>query len=168
MSIDINLVLIMSVYCFGTILSFAEDWVFIKRRLRDYEPIVAEVIYFDEVSVIKGISNVTIVSYKSNGLQKDAVILKAKKDKIGDKIEIVTDGKIAVRKKIALKEDQHFGVSIFALGIILFFLKYSGSDEGGMTAVYFMFIMEVIFAIFYPVIYEAFDSEVKEKLGWRK
>lgn len=56
-----------------------------------------------------------IVSYKNNGLQKDAVILKARKDKIGDKIEIVTDGKIAVRKN-----------------------------------------------------YEAFDSEIKEKLGWRE
>lgn len=150
------------------ILSFVQDWIYAKIRLRGYNPILAEVVYFDEVQFIKGSSKVTIVSYKSNGLQRDAVFLKANKDKIGDKIEIITNGKIAVRKKIALKEDQHFGVSIFALVVMLFFLKSFNSDEG-LIAIYFVLIIGLLFTtILNPLVYEAFDSEVKEKLGWRR
>lgn len=166
MPVDIHIALIVIFYCIMTILSFVQDWIYAKIRLRGYNPILAEVIYFDEVQFINGSSKVTIVSYKSNGLQRDAVILKANKDKIGDKIEIITNGKIAVRKKIALKEDQHFGVSIFALVVILFFLKSFGPDEGLLIAGYFVLIIGLLFTtILNPLVYEAFDSEIKEKLG---
>lgn len=168
MPVDIHIALIVIFYCIMTILSFVQDQIYAKIRLRGYKPILAEVIYFDEVQFIKGSSKVTIVSYKSNGLQRDAVILQAKNDKIGDKIEIVTDGKIAVRKKIALKEDQHFGMSIFALVVILFFLKSFNSDEE-LIAIYFVLIIELLFTtILNPLVYEVFDSEIKEKLGWRR
>lgn len=167
MPVDVHIALIVIFYCIMIILSFVQDWIYAKIRLRGYNPILAEVIYFDEVQFVKGSSKVTIVSYKSNGLQRDAVILKAKKDKIGDKIEIVTDGKIAVRKKIALKEDQHFGVGIFALVVMLFFLKSFGPDEELLIAAYFVLIIGLLFTVLHPLVYEAFDSEIKEKLGWR-
>ena len=162
------IILLVAIYCISLIMSFVEDWIYAKIRLRDYNPIIAEVIYFDEVSFIKGSSKVTIVSYKNNGLQRDAVILKAKKDKIGDKIEIITDGKIAVRKNVVLKEDQDIGMGTIIFIIMLILSKCFGSDEGTMTALYFLLTIVLFLAVLHPLVYEAFDSEIKKKLGWRK
>ena len=99
---NISMILLLIYGGLGYIIYFGGDWVYMKRKLRNCKPIIAEIIYFDKVYR----EQLVIVSYKINELQQNIVISKALKDKIGDKIEIVTDGEIAVRKKIELKHNK--------------------------------------------------------------
>lgn len=166
----INIVLLLLIYCVCIILSFAGDLIFIKMRLHNCNPVMAEIIYFDEISFIKGSCKVTIVNYLNNGSQQDAVILRAKKDKIGDKIQIVTDGNIAVRKNVAIKEGRSAGINIIFLIGLLIVGKYIIFNEEiiCMFALATLLGVMLIIVILYPLFYKAYDSEIKEKLGWRK
>lgn len=161
---NISMILFLIYGGLGYILYFVDDWIYMKRKLRNCKPIIAEIIYFDKVRR----ERLAIVSYKINDLQQNAVISKAFKDKIGDKIEIVTDGEIAVRKKIELKDNKGVIDATVFLVIMLVVLWYTGPIDELTVALFFWIIWVLMYIIFLPLIYKVGDNYIKEKLGWRK
>lgn len=59
----------------------------------------AEIIYFDSVTVARKDVDVTVVNYMCNGKSRDVMLRKKGGEKIGDIINIITDGKVAYRTK---------------------------------------------------------------------
>ena len=166
---NISIILLLVYDSIVIIISFAGDCFYIKREIRNFKPITAEIIYFDEASFGRGGSYpVTIVSYTINGIQRDAVISKAQRDRVGDKIEIVTDGEIAIRKKLALKNSERTRISSVVFVVFFVILWNVGPIDEVTISLTFIIIMMMLYVIFYPLIYKVHDSYIKEKLGWRR
>lgn len=118
------LMFVVLILLYALAMSFFDDIIMRKTILRKYKSIEAEIVYFDTIEYFRGCSYVTIITCLINGKQKDFVLLKAKKDRIGDKILIRTNGNIAVREKLVLKEDISIALDAVIFLIILGLLKY--------------------------------------------
>ncbi|MDE6626702.1 MAG: hypothetical protein K2K56_10105 [Lachnospiraceae bacterium] len=69
-----------------------------NKKFKGYR-IDAKVIYFDTVKYGKGTIDITVLNYNLYGKSKDTLLLKKEGDKIGDIIEIISDGEVSYRVK---------------------------------------------------------------------
>lgn len=164
----IILLFIIFVICFMLLLLC--DYFVIKTRLKNCRPVIGKIVYFDEVQFFRSGYHVSIVEYMSGEITKNAIILKSNKDKIGDEIEIVTDGDLAVRKKIVIKQDNNWGAFL-----VVFLVLFLGRDNLVTGAEQFIIISQLVIIcilmvvmFIYPSLHEIFDREVKKGLGWRR
>lgn len=142
------------------------DQIVIKTKLKNADICVAEIVDFEEVNFIKGSIFVTIVKYMKNDVEKTAIVYKGKKDKIGNKIVIVTDGNIAARDTFYIKEEMSIGAIIVFIGVVFFLAQRS--EEYFTYASIIMLVIVALLAILHPYTYESHNCEIKRKLGWHE
>lgn len=162
MNIYISFIIMLLI---GIIISLLGDIIVIKKRLKKYPTVIADIIYFEEVQLFRGGSCIAVVKYMKDNVEKSAIIHKAKKDKIGDKVEIVTDGKLAARNSIVLKQDLSIGGIIGSVIVMVLFGQYIDNLYASL-AFNCMVVIEFFLMITYPYVYEAHYCEMKDRLGW--
>lgn len=165
----LRLVLIIALFVLGTMLSMFGEWLVIKTRLRNCKTYIGEIVYFDEIPLMRGAHMISVINYQDNGKSRDAIIIKAKRDVVGAKISIVTDGNLAVRKKIAMAEKGSSGVYIAA--VIVLIIGQFNLNASQMffldAALLITLVGLIIILLFYPFLYEITDQSMKDRLGWR-
>lgn len=162
-------ILMFVIYCMSIFLLFAGDWIISKTKLRNCKPVMAEIICFEEIHFVKSGCNVAILYYSKNDISKDTFIVKAKNDRVGDKIEIITDGYLAVRKGVVLQGKISIMKNLIVFVAIFFLLNYIflGKEMISMLALLTVLIFVLIITIFYPYFYEAYYNAIKQKLRWK-
>ncbi len=155
------------IYISLMILVYLGDYIIIKTHLKYYKPITAEIIDLDYAKYLKGGEAVTIVTYEKNGKNKDAIITNQKKDKIGDKVEIITDGVIAIRAK---KNVDKLTVFLhILLGFVMIgygYFMYSTGLEIPTAGILVTLLICGSLIASQPFLAESSDRNRKRALGW--
>lgn len=163
---------ILILYVTILIVVYFGDYILIKTVLKTYKPIPTRIIDIDRVQPFAGNGgyDVTIVTYYENGKEKDAVISHQKSDKIGDCLDIVTDGCLAVRCKVGF---DSINTMLICLGVgiaLIYYAIYSYSI--GVVVPIWMIFVELLFCIavlvLHPLLAKSRDKSTKAYLGWHK
>lgn len=129
--------------------------------------VTAEIIYYDQIQEGKKVYDVTIVNYEMNGKSIDALLDGKKGKKIGEKIEIVTDGEVAFCVKKGWRDifDDIKMVILFVPFGYLFFKNFS---ELNFYCVVFCSLLAVFLIIIHPITYRNFIKGLKAEAGWHE
>lgn len=162
-------IIMFLIYCISIFLLLAGDWIISKTKLCNCKPVMAEIICFEEIHFVKSGCNIAILHYNENGNSRDTFVVKAKNDRVGDKIEIITDGCLAVRKGVVLQGKISIMKDFIAVVAIFFLFKHIFLDKEmlSMLALLTVLILVLIITIFYPYFYEAYYNAIKQKLRWK-
>ena len=147
------------------------DLILIKTKLRRCNKYSAEIIYFtDKVKMNHkgGYDDFTVVKYYDAKEERKTFIYKDKRDKYGDRIEIVTNGELTARNGIVIPE----GLGVLSIVKTLVFSLIGGPilyNIGDLYAVFgigTVFLFFLLYLLIYPLAREACDEDIKRSLGW--
>lgn len=155
------------IYVSLIVIVYFGDYIIIKTRLQYYKPITAEIIDLDYAQYFKGGETVTIVSYEKTVTSKDAIITNEKNDKIGDMVEIVTDGVIAVRAKKKVDKVTILGHTLLGFGMIWYgYFMYTTGLEMPTWSILVAILICGGMIVLHPLCTSSIDSNRKRALGW--
>ncbi|MBQ9984383.1 MAG: hypothetical protein IJP29_07315 [Lachnospiraceae bacterium] len=168
MIVSIFLILVLVI---DTIIAVFGDLILIKTKLKCCKKYLAEIDYFtDEVRMNNyGAYTVfVVVKYYDSGEEKKAVIYKDKRDKYGDKIEIVTNGDLTARRSVIFPDKLTIvgTVKDFIVATIFGLFMYEIGDLYAVFGIGILLLAYVLYLIIYPLAREACDEDIKRSLGW--
>lgn len=138
-----------------------------NKKFRGYR-IAAEIIYFDTVQLGKGTHDITVLNYTLCGKSKDTLLLKKKGDKIGDTIEIISDGEVSYRVKRDWKDIFNSRMcTAFIVCCLSGFIFYANLESINMYLFLGCIILEIINLLLFPISNRSFYRQIKKELGWR-
>lgn len=159
--IFVCLITVFNVYIF-------EDLIIRKNFLWKKYCTEAEILWFDECALFRRKCNIAVVKYTKYDISQKIIVRRGVKDKIGDKLIIVTNGSIAVRSKIYWKKDLEIPKMILWLIVIVILGKiiFDNIYRYDIRHIVLAFAIIIMFLLIYPLFYEADMNDIKRALGW--
>lgn len=127
--------------------------------------VTAEIIDYDRVRSGKSIYNVTIVNYVTNGKSIDALLYGKQGAKIGEHIDIVTDGEVAFCIKKGWRDIRNDIIKII-LCVPLGYVFFKYFNELNVYCIIYCIIFNIFLIIVRPVNHREHNKGLKTKLGW--
>ncbi|MCM1497038.1 MAG: hypothetical protein NC124_01070 [Clostridium sp.] len=165
---DINFCGLCFVATLGTLITtpFRYKLLWNNKKFKGFR-IAAKVIYFDTVQLDKWTYDITVLNYKLNGKSKDTLLIKKGRDKIGDIIEIISDGEVSYRVKRdwgdILNKKTCIAMVVCCLSGLVFFTNLENIN------VYFLVgcvVFEIITTLRLPISERNFYRLLKKEAGW--
>ncbi len=161
---------ILLFYNTALLLKYCGDFIILKTRLQYYQPINAKIVDVDYIQYIKGQIPVTIVSFQRAGKVRDTAITYRKNDKVGDELEIVTDGFCTVRKK---HKFSVFAIMLEELGMIIGSVCLGFIANKLFGEISFLIVAVVVMVCFvvivcYPIYTASYNQSLEKRLGWHE
>ena len=129
--------------------------------------VTAEIIYYDQIQEGKKVYDVTIVNYEMNGKSMDALLDGKKGKKIGEKIEIVTDGEVAFCVKKSWR-DIFDDIKMVILCVPFGYIFFKNLGELNVYCVVFCIMLNIFLVIMHPITYRSFIKGLKAEAGWHE
>lgn len=165
----------MIMYVFAILLSFNIIELFM-HYLEDYAvsaifmPVGEErdstIIYFDECYRHESRTDITVVEYDMYDVKKTTFVMRGVKDNIGDKLSIITDGKIAVRKKVYKKYELESTamVEMICVTISIWYLIKNCLSIDFITVLLFL-LTSIGTILLHCIVYRLNWNKVKQLIG---
>ncbi|MDE6624905.1 MAG: hypothetical protein K2K56_00895 [Lachnospiraceae bacterium] len=137
-----------------------------NKKFKGYR-IDAKVIYFDTVKIGKSPIDITVLNYYLYGKSKDTLLLKNERDKIGDIIEIISDGEVSYRVKRDWRDIFNGRMCAAMVCCCLSGLVFFSNLES--INIYFFIgciVFEIIDTLTLPISNRSFYRDLKKKAGW--
>lgn len=137
-----------------------------NKKFKGYR-VDAEVIYFDTVKFDRWTYDVTVLNYYLYGKSKDALLLKKGGDKIGDTIEIISDGEISYRVKRDWRDIINRKTCV-AMVVCCLLGPVFLTNLDSINIYFFIgcIIFEIIITLRFPISNRDFYRVLKKKAGW--
>lgn len=167
----LSVVFLIMVLIIDTFMQVFGDLILIKTKLKHYKKYPAEIIYFtDEVRMNNkgGYTVLAVVKYFDSKKERKALVFKDKRDKYGDRIEIVTNGDLTARNSIVFPNKLGIASLIkdLVVMIVFGFFLYTIADLYAVVATALLLLVYVLYLAIYPLTREATDKYVKKVIGW--
>ena len=132
--------------------------------LRNGMVIEGKIIYFDECYIHESRFDLSIVEYDKS--KRIYVVSRGVGDKIGDKIKIVTDGKIAIRKCTYNKfeMESHTFIEVICIVIAMIGLRSNMSEFNGIDLIFSVSVL-VFTILINSVAYIMQMKQIRKKMG---
>ena len=159
--------LIMSIMCF----EIFGDIILAKTKLKNAKRFTAEIIYFTEIERMGsryGPTPYTVVQYSDNGVEKKAVFNSYREDKLGGRIEIVANDRMAVRNEILYPTASEVILLILRAipFLLVWYFLYQRDDALMVLGTGFLLFMFTFYCIVHFCKYESVYEELKKELHW--
>lgn len=157
------------IYLCITITSLIDDkliWFCRKKRLSVFK---AEILYFEEITEHRWTYEYSVINYSIMGLSVDAIVKRGVKDKIGDQIEIASDGSLAVRTKPYFKKEfMENNILLFVGAVIEAYYVFHHIEDLTYTDLLIGLAAGMAVTIYQLIAYETDVQRTKKKLGWHE
>lgn len=127
--------------------------------------VTAEIIYYDKVRFGKIIYNVTIINYVMNGKSIDALLDGKNGAKIGEKIDIITDGEVAFSIKKSWRDISN-DIKRIILCLLFGYIFFKNIVELNIYCVTFCICLNIFLIIVWPITERRHIKALKTQLGW--
>lgn len=153
------------VTCF---LYYFENQFICKLRFLKLYKVKGEITGLDSVSVYHSVCYISIITYQLYDMKYKTYVRSGNKDKVGDKIWIMSNGDISARvKPCKLKDTSYIAlvctiVIVFLLGQL--FIEYCEMIDGGSILI--AIGISVLWLIVYPLIFIGDYHDIKKQCGY--
>ena len=150
------------------ILHYYENQYICKMRFLNLYKVEGEITGLDSESVYRSTCNISIITYQLYDMKYKTYVRSANKDRIGDKIWIMTNGDVSARVQPCRLKDANLGVLVYSI-VMLFFLGWLIVEFWEMIDVTSILIavgVSVLWLIVYPFIFIMDYHDIKKHFGY--
>lgn len=131
--------------------------------------VMAEIVYYDRIKLSKSVNDVTIVNYMMNGKSIDALIQGKKGKKIGEKIQIITDGEVAFCVQTNWRDIITSGYIMKIIACLLLgYFFFMHLEEINGYYIICCIVFDSVLALTQPSSHRRFIKILKAEAGWHE
>ena len=162
--------IIIIVFCWvllGVFLYIGGNQYICKLKFLGLYKVEGEITGFDEVPYMRSPCKISIITYQIYDMKYKTFIIRSCKDRMGDKVYIMTNSDISIRTKTYMK-DISLGVLVYCIGMLAFlgWMMFEWSEVIDIIGVLIAMGSTILWLIVYPYMYIFNYHSIKKHFGY--